>query len=189
MAADTTSVDPASVDPERIVLPRNSLVVLVGPAGSGKSTFAAAFFGPTQVVSSDECRALISDDPSNQSVSGHAFELMHLIIEKRLLLGRFTVCDATNLDRAARNSLLRIAHRFGFNTAAIVFDVPLDVCAQRNSGRRRVVPEEALKNQYAMFEKAKTAVVKEGFGQVVVLRGRGESYVVDISRRTRFRLE
>src|SRR5262249_51195684 len=179
MAADTTSVDPV-----RISLPRNTLVVLVGPAGCGKSTFASRHFRPTQVVSSDECRALISDDPSNQNVSGHAFELMHLIIEKRLLLGRLTVCDATNLDRAARNSLLRIARRFGFNTAAIVFDVPQDVCVQRNSGRRRVVPEEALRNQYAAFEKARMSVAREDFDHLFVLDQRSSlGVVVDISRR------
>ena len=183
MAADTTSVDPV-----RISLPRNTLVVLVGPAGCGKSTFAGRHFRPTQVVSSDECRALISDDPCNQNVSGHAFELMHLIIEKRLLLGRLTVCDATNLDRAARNSLLRIARRFSFSTAAIVFDVPLDVCVQRNSGRRRVVPEEALRNQYAMFERAKMSVPTECFDHVFAVSERGQSRVViNISRRTKSR--
>src|SRR5262245_18765125 len=181
MAADTTSVDPV-----RISLPRNTLVVLAGPAGCGKSTFASKHFRPTQVVSSDECRALISDDPSDQSVSGHAFDLMHLIIEKRLLLGRLTVCDATNLDRSARNSLLRIARRFGFNTAAVLFDTPLDVCIRRNTGRRRVVPEEALRNQYAMFQNAKSSIPREGFDQVFVLSERGQSLVVTgILRRTK----
>src|SRR5262249_47991153 len=156
-------------------------VVLVGPAGCGKSTFASRCFRQTQVVSSDECRALISDDPSNQSVSSHAFELMHLIIEKRLLLGRLTVCDATNLDRTPRNSLLRIPRRLALNTAAIVFDLPLGVCVQRNSARRRVVPEEALRKQHALFEKAKMSVPREDFDQVFVLRQRTyTSLVVDI---------
>ena len=183
MAADIKSADPV-----RINLPRNTLVVLVGPAGCGKSTFASRHFRPTEIVSSDECRALISDDPSNQNVSSHAFELMHLIIEKRLLLGRLTVCDATNLERTARKSLLRIARRFVFNTAAILLDVPLDVCMQRNSGRRRVVPDEALRNQYAMFEKAKVSVPIEDFDQTFVLNQDGQSgVVVGISRRTELR--
>jgi len=188
MAADTTSVDPASVDPERIVLPRNSLVVLVGPAGSGKSTFAAAFFGPTQVVSSDECRALISDDASNQQVSSHAFELMHLLIEKRLLLGRLTVCDATNLEPGARRSLMRLARRFGFSAIAIVFDLDLETCIRRNAGRRRVVPEDALFHQHGMFEKAKAAVLSEGFDRVIVLRqSSNQDLVVKISPRAKIR--
>jgi protein phosphatase len=186
MAADTISVDPASVDPARIVLPRNSLVVLVGPAGSGKSTFAAAFFGPTQVVSSDECRALISDDASNQQVSCHAFELMHLLIEKRLLLGRLTVCDATNLEPGARRPLMRLARRFGRSATAVVFDLSLETCISRNTGRRRVVPEEALRSQHRMLEKAKAAVLREGFDQVIVLREGGHrDLVVKISARAR----
>jgi protein phosphatase len=73
---------------KEIILPRNTLVLLCGPAGCGKSTFAARHFLPTQIVSSDECRALVSDDPVNQAVSGHAFDLMHFIVDYRLVVGR-----------------------------------------------------------------------------------------------------
>jgi protein phosphatase len=118
--------------PYHISIPRNTLAVLVGTAASGKSTFASNHFLPTQIVSSDVCRALISDDPANQGVSADAFELMNVIIEKRLLLGRLTVADATNLLPRGRGKLLRIARRFGFNTAAIVFDLPLETCKARN---------------------------------------------------------
>jgi protein phosphatase len=177
-----------SIDPARIVLPRNSLVVLVGPAGCGKSTFAARYFRPTQVVSSDQCRALVSDDPSNQQVSNHAFELMHLLIEKRLLIGRLTVCDATNLEPAARRPLMRLARRFGFSAIAIVFDLDLDTCMRRNSGRRRVVPEEALRNQHKMLEKAMASLLREGFDQVIVLKqSELHDLVVKVSPRARIR--
>src|SRR5579862_7509868 len=101
---------------DRIAIPRNTLAVLIGPAGSGKSFFAAKHFLPTQIVSSDECRALISDDPSNQLVSDHAFDLMRFIIEKRLRLGRLTVADATNLTFETRRPFLKVALQFGFNT-------------------------------------------------------------------------
>jgi protein phosphatase len=179
MAPGITSIDPA-----RIVLPRNSLVVLVGPAGCGKSTFAARYFRPTQVVSSDQCRALISDDASNQQVSSHAFELMHLIIEKRLLIGRLTVCDATHLEPTARRPLMRLARRFGFSTVAIVFDLALDICMERNSRRRRLVPEEALRNQHKMLEKAMASVGREGFDQVIVLKQSDQpDLVVKVSSR------
>jgi protein phosphatase len=183
MTADTSSAKRAVIR-----LPRNTLVVLVGPAGCGKSTFAATHFNPTEVVSSDECRALISDDPANQRVSSHAFDLMHFIIVKRLLLGRLTVCDATNLERSARSSLLRIARRFDFKTAALVFDIPLDVCARRNSGRRRVVPEEALHNHYSMLQKAIISIHREEFDHVFLLNQRSLSgLVVEISPRARSR--
>ena len=153
----------------QIALPRNTLVVLVGPAGCGKSTFAARHFLPTQVVSSDECRALISDDPTNQQVSGDAFDLMKFIIEKRLMLGKLTAADATHLSKESRRPMIRLAERFGFNSAALVFDVPLEVCLARNAGRRRVVPEEALARQHADLKNALRTIKREGFNYVYLL--------------------
>jgi protein phosphatase len=137
--------------------------VLCGPAGSGKSTWAAKHFSPTQVVSSDECRALVSDDPANQAVSGHAFDLMHFIIEKRLALGRLTVADATNLKREHRRTLFLIARRLHFNTVAILFEVPVETCLARIAARRRKVPKDALLDQHALFERTLKTIDREGF--------------------------
>ncbi len=94
-----------------LVLPAPSLILLIGPAGSGKSTFAARHFRPTEVVSSDAFRALISDDEANQAVTEEAFQLLHLVVERRLALGRVTVVDATNLRPWARQPLLALARR------------------------------------------------------------------------------
>jgi protein phosphatase len=154
---------------DTIIIPRNTLVVLCGPAGCGKSTFASKHFLSTQVVSSDHCRALVSDDPTNQAVSGHAFELMHFIIEKRLYLGRLTVADATNLKREDRKPLIKIARRYRFNAAAIVFNIPLEVCLVRNRARDRRVPEEALRAQYDLLRKTLQTINREGFNYVYVL--------------------
>jgi predicted kinase len=120
----------------------------------------------TQVISSDECRALVFDDPANQSVSAHAFDLMHFIIEKRLTLGRTTVADATNLKREHRWTLIQIARRFHFNTVAIVFDVPVETCLSRNRARHRKVPQDALLNQHALLEKTLNTIDREGFNKV-----------------------
>ncbi len=154
---------------EKISLPRNTLVVLCGPAGCGKSTFAARSFTHTQIVSSDECRARISDDSSNQNVSGHAFDLMHFIIEKRLYLARTTVADATHLDRPARRWLVKAADWFDFKAAAIIFDIPLEVCLARNAARERVVPEDALLRQYEMLQETLRTIRQERFNYVFVL--------------------
>jgi protein phosphatase len=158
-----------------IVIPRNSLVVLCGPAGSGKSTWAAKQFSPTQVVSSDECRALVVDDPANQEVSDHAFELFHFIITKRLALGRLTVADATNLRREHRRTLIQIARRFHFNTVAIVFDVPVETCLSRNAERLRKIPQDALINQRLLLDKTLKAIDREGFTQVYSLNENTQS--------------
>lgn len=152
-----------------IVIPRNSLVVLCGPAGCGKSTWAAKHFLPTQVVSSDNCRALVCDDPANQRVSQHAFDLMYFIIEKRLGLGRLTVADATNLKQQHRRALTRIAKRFHYNTAAVVFNVPIGICLARNAARKRKVPQEALMNQYTLLESTLRTIEKENFNYLYVL--------------------
>jgi predicted kinase len=152
-----------------IVIPRNTLVVLCGPAACGKSTWAATHFLPTQVVSSDDCRAMIADDPTDQSVSRHAFDLMYFIIEKRLTLGRLVVADATNLKREHRATLLRIAKRFQFNTAAVVFRLPIETCLERNAARKRKVPREALLDQCKLLENTMRTIASERFTFVHVL--------------------
>ena len=149
-----------------IVIPRNTLVVLCGPAACGKSTWAANHFSPTQIVSSDDCRARIADDPKNQTVSRHAFDLMYFTLEKRLMLGRLSVADATNLRREHRAALHRIAMRFQFNTAAIVFNLPVDICLQRNARRERKVPEEALLLQYDLLKETLGTIANERFTSV-----------------------
>ena len=152
-----------------IVIPRNTLIVLCGPAACGKSTWAASHFLPTQIVSSDSCRAVIADDPADQSVTGHAFDLMYYILEKRMGLGRLGVADATNLKREHRTKLLRIARRFQFNTAAVVFNLPLEICLERNAARKRRVPELALLDQYDLLKQTLGTIDEERFTQVHVL--------------------
>jgi protein phosphatase len=152
-----------------VVISRNTLAVLCGPAGSGKSTWAAKHFLRTQVVSSDECRAMVSDDAANQTVSQHAFDLMHFIIEKRLRLGRLTVADATNLKREHRLALVKIAKTFHFNTAAIVFKLPIQTTLARNAARNRRVPEVALMEQYSWLARTLLTIENDGFNYVYYL--------------------
>lgn len=173
-----------------IIIPRNTLVVLSGTAGSGKSTWASKHFLPTQIVSSDECRALIVDDPANQSVSAQAFDLFHFIVEQRLMLGRLTVADATNLKPEHRRTLLGIAKRNRFNAAAILFDVPIEICVERNSMRKRRVPQEALRMQRELFENTLCSIRKEKFDYVHVLDQETQSHITVrigryLSRRSR----
>jgi protein phosphatase len=165
-------------------LPRNTLVVLSGAAGSGKSTFASKHFLPTQIVSSDQCRALICDDPTDQAVSGAAFDLMHNILEKRLRLGRLSVADATHLKPEERRPLIKLAGRFGFTTAVLAFDVPLGLCVARNGRRERVVPEQAIRTQHALMEKTLRSIDGEAFDFVFVLDElTADEVVVEIGRR------
>ena len=90
-------------------IPELSLVALVGVSGSGKSTFARAHFRPTEVISSDFCRGLVSDDENDQAAAPDAFDVLHYIAGKRLARGRLTVVDATNVQPEARRALVALA--------------------------------------------------------------------------------
>ena len=121
-----------------ITLPELCLVVLVGASGSGKSTFAQRHFLPTEVVSSDRCRGIVSDDENDQSATADAFDLVHYIIGKRLKAGKIAVVDATNVRPEDRKELIRIAQQYHCLPVAIVFDLPERVCRERNSHREEI---------------------------------------------------
>ena len=119
----------------KITIPKLSLVVLIGPSGSGKSTFARKHFLPTEVLSSDSCRGMVSDDENNQAATNEAFELLHFIAAKRLALGRLTVVDATNVQPEARKPLVELARKYHCLPVAIVLNLPERLCQDRNRAR------------------------------------------------------
>jgi protein phosphatase len=151
-------------------IPERSLVLLIGAAGSGKSTFARKHFKSTEIVSSDALRAMVSDDEADQSASGDAFHLLRLIAMKRLRRGRLTVIDATNVQRPARKSLLAIATQTSAPTVAIVLNLPLDVCLARNRRRPcRQVNPEVVEKQVADLTDSLPGLAEEGLQRVYVL--------------------
>ena len=93
----------------KISIPETSLVVLIGASGSGKSTFARKHFVPTEIISSDVCRGLVSDDESSFEATDDAFELVHFLARKRLSRQKLRVIDATNVQPHARKSLVALA--------------------------------------------------------------------------------
>lgn len=158
-----------------IRLPPDALVVLIGAAGCGKSTFAARHFLPTQVVASDVCRALVADDEADSRASHDAFTLMHLIIDFRLKRGRLTVADATNVRVEKRAELLALARRWRRPAVAVVFDVPEDACRRRNEARGRVVPVPAIRGQLRDLRAALPRLGAEGFETVHVVESEADA--------------
>lgn len=153
-----------------IRVPDPSLVVLCGPAASGKSTFARAHFLETAVVSSDRCRAMIADDEANIGVSRDAFELFHETIEARLKHRRLTVADSTTIRPDARRTLRQIARRRDVPVTIIMFDLTPQTCAHWDERRSRRVGRSVIDRQWDRFQQALRAAPGEGYDQVVVLR-------------------
>jgi polynucleotide kinase-phosphatase len=151
-------------------IPELSLVVLVGASGSGKSTFARKHFKPTEVVSSDACRGLVSDDENNQAATTDAFEVLHFIARKRLARGLLTVVDATNVQPEARKPLVAIAREFHCLPVAIVLDAPEKVCQARNKDRAdRSFGPHVIRQQMQQLRSSARRLDREGFRHVFVL--------------------
>ena len=142
-------------------------MLLVGPAASGKTTWAAARFRPSQIVSSDAFREMVADDAADQAANRHAFQLLHVVARARLERGLLTVIDATNLQRTARKPLLALAARFGRPAVAVLFDVPLEVVLERNRHRPRTVPEDVLRRHHAQMTAALDEDQTEPYAQVL----------------------
>ncbi|MFJ5952194.1 polynucleotide kinase-phosphatase [Streptomyces noursei] len=174
--------------PRALGVPDLSLVVLIGATGSGKSTFAARHFKPTEVISSDFCRGLVSDDDNDQSASGDAFEVLHFIVGKRLAAGRLTVVDATNVQAESRAQLVRLAREHDVLPVAIVLDVPEHVCAERNAARadRAGLPRRVIQRHQRELRRSLGTLEREGFRTVHVLRGAREVEDVEVVRERRF---
>ncbi|MGO9272325.1 MAG: AAA family ATPase [Terriglobia bacterium] len=159
----------AASNPKTLRLVRPSVVVLCGPAGCGKSTFAAKYFRPTQVISSDQCRALVCDDERDQRFQDQAFALLDFILDLRLDLNRFCVVDSTAITLAARRSLLERARHHGVPCVAVVFDVSLEACLAHDQARPRTVGPAIVERQYQVFQQVKVGIGEEGFDQVIML--------------------
>src|SRR3954452_2829932 len=168
----------------KIALPELSLVALVGVSGSGKSSFAARHFLPTEVLSSDFCRGLVSDNENDQAVTNAAFDVLHFIAGKRLEAGKLTVVDATNVQPEARKSLVSLAKRHHTLAVAIVLDVPESVCAERNAARRdRDFGDHVLRNQRSQLRRSMKGLRREGFHKVFVLNGVDDIDTATIERQ------
>jgi predicted kinase len=171
----------------RITLPDPSLVVLVGAAGAGKSTFAARHFAPDEVLSSDAFRAAIAGDAADQRATGPAFAALHRALGRRLGAGQLTVVDATNVHAHARRALLLRAAAAGVPAVAIVLDLPEAVVLARNAARpgRAAIPDAAVRNQLAALARTTARPPAErwpGFAAAHELRSAAEVDAVVIAR-------
>ena len=158
-------------------------MLLVGASGSGKSTFAARHFLPSEVLSSDAFRALVADDERDMSATADAFDVLHLVAARRLAAGRLTVVDATNVEPAWRRPLIALAREHGRVAVAIVFDLPAALCLERNAVRGdRRVPSRVVRRQHGLLRRSLGRLEREGLRRVLLLRTPDEVAAATVGR-------
>ena len=166
----------------KIAIPEPALVLLIGPAGAGKSTFAAAHFKPVEIVSSDHLRGLLANDPADQSASADAFRILTLMVGARLKRRLTTLVDATSLRAANRRKYRELAARNDVPVVAIAFDLSPRAYHDRNRGRTdRVVDAEVIERQVEQMAQTMAAVPSEGYSALYVIRDGDQ---VEVTRGT-----
>ena len=165
----------------KITIPELSLVILMGASGSGKSTFAKKHFKATEVLSSDFCRGLVSDDENDQSATPDAFAVLNFIAAKRLAAGKLTVIDATNVQPESRKGLIELARTYHTLITAIVFDVPERLCQERNAKRPdRDFGPHVIHRQLTQMRRSLHGLHGEGFHSIYTMHSSEEVEQVEI---------
>lgn len=164
---------PTMAPPRELAIPDPCLIVLVGAAGAGKSTFAARHFEPSEVLSSDAFRATITGDETDQTATRPAFAALHRALARRLADGRLTVVDATSVRPSDRRALVRYAEAAGLPALAIVLDLPRATVFARNAGRDRVVDPAVIDRHLARLRTSLAEpdrpIDREGFAAVLMV--------------------
>ncbi len=159
----------------KLSVPELSLILLIGPSGAGKSTFARKHFDRFEVVSSDVCRGIVSNDENALDASTDAFELLYYTIAKRLKNGLLTVVDATNVQEDSRKGLVDLARQYHTLPAAIVLNLPEEVCVSRNEARSdRNFPNRVIRHQKIQLKRSLKHLKREGFRKIYVLNSEEE---------------
>ena len=167
----------------KLTIPELTVVALVGPSGSGKSSFARKHFRPTEVLSSDFCRGLVSDEENSQAATNDAFEVLYFIASKRLTTGKLVVIDATNVQVEARKPIIALARQFHCIPVAIVFDLPEKLCHERNRNRPdRDFGPHVIRQQSQQLRRSLRNLQREGFRRVHILHSPEEVDAAEIVR-------
>jgi len=149
---------------------------MIGASGSGKSSFAAKHFHKHEIVSSDTCRGMVSNDENSLEATNDAFDLLHYLVGLRLKRGLLTVIDATNVQAYARKQLIALAREHHVLSVAVVLNLPVDICEARNAGRAdRNFGRHVIRQHSQQLKKSLRRLRKEGFQQVYVLGSEQET--------------
>ena len=157
--------------------PKGYVVLTIGLPGSGKTTWYKRR-GVTP-LSSDLLRSILFDDITEQRYQGLVFSTLRSLLRARLIAKMpWNYVDATNLSAHERRQWIKMAKSFGYEVQAVFFDVPLDVCLERNSKRDRQVTDEVM---HKMAERLRPPSFKEGFDKITVVRVKGQPAGAEIA--------
>ena len=165
-AVPLTSAMPPTPVPSTPRAPKGVVVLAIGLPGSGKSSW----FKRNNIVplSSDMLRSLLFDDATEQRFQDLVFSNLRSMLKARLIARRpMNYVDATNLTPHERHSWIKLAKDFGYEVQAVYFDVPVEVCLERNQRRERVVDEGILRR---MAAKLKPPTFDEGFTKIKIVK-------------------
>ncbi|MGA9344840.1 MAG: LLM class flavin-dependent oxidoreductase [Nocardioidaceae bacterium] len=150
-------------------LPDPALVVLVGPAGSGKTTWARERYRSAEVVSSDELRGVVGSGRHDLDASTDAFLLLDQIVAGRVRRGLMTVVDTLGLDPVRRLAWLGLARAASLPAAVVSFDTPSELCRRRNRNRDRPVPARVLTEQLRTYRQVSAQLDAEGWDALLTV--------------------
>ncbi|WP_233582987.1 AAA family ATPase [Corallococcus sp. CA053C] len=152
-------------------IPELSLVVLIGPWGAGKTTFARRHFKPTEILSSDTYRGVVSDEDNSEGATKDAFDALRFVAAKRLARGLLTVVDATNVEPELRRTFVELAREYHVLPVALVLDVPEHTCIERNQQRpERAASFRFVRDQVSQLHCSLRGLKGEGFQHIHVLK-------------------
>ena len=169
--SESPATEPSQQEMTRLIkIPEMALVVLIGASGSGKSTFAAQHFLPTEILSSDHYRAVVSDDANSQAATGAAFDALNHIAALRLQLGKLTVIDATNVKPQDRAGFVALAKAHDVLPIVIVLNIDERLCRERNAERLdRNFGAHVVRNHVTNLRRGLRGLEKEGFRYITIL--------------------
>ncbi len=166
---DSPSTPPPAAQAANPRAPRGFVVLTIGLPGSGKTTWFKR--RAVQPLSSDMLRTILFDDITEQRYQGLVFSTLRSLLRARLIAKMpWNYVDATNLSPHERRQWIKMAKSFGYDVHAVFFDVPFEVCMERNRRRERVVSEEIMQK---MGERLRAPSFKEGFSKITVVRVKG----------------
>ncbi len=149
-----------------IEIPEFCVLLLIGPSGAGKTTFAHRHFAPGEILSSDALRAMVCDDADSLDATADAFAVLKDVLARRLAHRRLTVVDATNLRPEDRAQFVEIANRGYAPVVALLLDIPEHTCLERNRTRPSPRPTHVVRRQSELFRKTAKGVRRERFSHV-----------------------